>query len=333
MRNKLVNHKCWNCQTQFSSITSLHEHKLTCYNTSTKNNNNNNNNKKNNFKENNLKKCYDCQVFVPDLKAHRKECPNSRFAHSFITSSLPIIPSPSSLLLFNPNEMNNKTGMNNYIKNNNNKNNNFNINLNNNNNNNNNMSVTQFDHHQEKEYQPIDFYFVMDVSGSMLGNRLTLAKETVSNLTNQLNENDRIAIVTFDTSAFFKLKPHPAGKIKRKNELPEILNRIFARGGTALYDAICLSLSQVIDKSKRLVMFVLTDGDDNSSKNSFQSTLNLLTEFTNVSLVIIQIRDGLNQRLEHYENLCCARGEYVLVQETNIVLEVQNLFTKYYYDM
>lgn len=94
-----------------------------------------------------------------------------------------------------------------------------------------------------------DHYFLLDVSGSMTGFRLANSKETFSAIFEKLDDKDRLAIITFDTKAFFKLKPRPVGQIKRQKELPSILDRIFAQGMTAIYDAIKLAVEQIRDKS------------------------------------------------------------------------------------
>lgn len=51
-----------------------------------------------------------------------------------------------------------------------------------------------------------DVYFLIDVSGSMAGSKLTESKNTITNLFADMPEDDRIAIVAFDSGAFFKLR-------------------------------------------------------------------------------------------------------------------------------
>jgi len=49
---------------------------------------------------------------------------------------------------------------------------------------------------------PIDLICVVDQSGSMAGEKLDLLKQTLVYITEQLNELDRLSIISFDTSAF-----------------------------------------------------------------------------------------------------------------------------------
>lgn len=49
---------------------------------------------------------------------------------------------------------------------------------------------------------PIDLVCVVDQSGSMAGEKMRLLKETLVYIAEQLNEFDRLAIVSFDTQVF-----------------------------------------------------------------------------------------------------------------------------------
>jgi len=49
---------------------------------------------------------------------------------------------------------------------------------------------------------PIDLVCVVDQSGSMSGEKMTLLKQTLIYITEQLNDLDRLAIVSFGTRAY-----------------------------------------------------------------------------------------------------------------------------------
>ncbi len=49
---------------------------------------------------------------------------------------------------------------------------------------------------------PIDLVCVVDQSRSMRGEKINLLKQTLTYITEQLNEFDRLAIISFNTSAF-----------------------------------------------------------------------------------------------------------------------------------
>lgn len=49
---------------------------------------------------------------------------------------------------------------------------------------------------------PLDLICVVDQSGSMSGEKINLLKRTLNYIVEQLNENDRLAVVSFNTTAF-----------------------------------------------------------------------------------------------------------------------------------
>lgn len=175
----------------------------------------------------------------------------------------------------------------------------------------------------------IDFYALIDVSGSMSGVKLENAKSVLTSFFASMKESDRLAIISFDSEAFFKLQPRPVGQLRRQNELPDILSRIFARGQTALYDAIWLAISQIRDKSRKTLINVLTDGEDNASKHSYGEVLSLVSGYPNITLNIIHIDDS-GSRLKLYDDLCQNRGTYLVIKETEIVSVTTRIYTESY---
>lgn len=60
---------------------------------------------------------------------------------------------------------------------------------------------------------PIDLVCVVDQSGSMSGEKMRLLKQTLIYITEQMNDLDRLAIVSFDTRAFNR-----SNGLKRMNQ-------------------------------------------------------------------------------------------------------------------
>lgn len=172
----------------------------------------------------------------------------------------------------------------------------------------------------------IDYYYLIDVSSSMSGDKLEDAKESSRDICNLMNDTDRLSIITFDTGAFFKLKPRPVGQIRRQNELEKVLNRIYARGCTAIWDAIYLAISQIKDRTIPTKIIVLTDGEDNSSSHSYQDVLDLIKEYTNVTLSIIHVDSTENQ--EYKELVEKMGGNYKIISKDEIRITVKFFYEK-----
>ena len=141
---------------------------------------------------------------------------------------------------------------------------------------------------------------------------------------------DRIAVVSFDNTAFFKLKPRPVEEVLRKGEIEPLMNRIFAKGQTAIYDAIHMSVSQLYDKNQKTVMIVLTDGEDNSSKHSYNEVTEILKEYPNIVLNIIHIDGKLNPNIDYVQLCLNNSGEYVTIEQHEIKITVEHIFRTYY---
>lgn len=170
-----------------------------------------------------------------------------------------------------------------------------------------------------------DWYALIDVSSSMMGARLQAAKTALlKEIEPEMAENDRLAIVTFDTKAFFKLKPRAVGQLRRQQELAPLLDRIFARGATAIWDAIWLAVSQLRDKTRRTLITVLTDGEDNSSQHTYAEVLSLVEQNPNVELSIVHVSNIPHQP---YNDMCTAgRGKYAVIDAAEIEIAFSAAF-------
>lgn len=169
----------------------------------------------------------------------------------------------------------------------------------------------------------VDYYGLIDTSASMSGTRIENAKLVLTDVVTRLPDSDRIAIITFDSKPFFRLKPRPVGQIRRQNELPALLSRFLTQGATAIWDAIWMAVEQLRDKSRKTVINVLTDGEDNSSTHSFQEVSDLVAKYPNITLNITHISDVPN---EQYVNLCSKRGVYRNVKDVEMRVTFSLLF-------
>jgi Ca-activated chloride channel homolog len=107
---------------------------------------------------------------------------------------------------------------------------------------------------------PKDIVFVIDISGSMDGEKIQQAKQSLKYALSKLNPHDRVAIVAFsDTVTEFKSQLVSVDGLDRK-ELEAFVDRLEANGGTNINDALLRGLS-FFESNDRLKMLVfLTDG-------------------------------------------------------------------------
>lgn len=113
----------------------------------------------------------------------------------------------------------------------------------------------------QREDVPVSLGILVDNSGSMRDKRQEVNAAAL-NFVKASNPKDEVFIVNFNDEAF--LDSDFTGDITR---LQDALQRIDARGGTALYDATTMSLDHLRKKAKwdKQVLLIITDGEDNAS--------------------------------------------------------------------
>jgi Ca-activated chloride channel homolog len=94
--------------------------------------------------------------------------------------------------------------------------------------------------------------------------------KAVVNLVQASNANDEVFIVNFNDEPY--LDQDFTAKI---DQMREALDRVDSRGGTALYDAVIASADHLAKGAKRekKVLLVVTDGDDNESRESLEQAV------------------------------------------------------------
>ena len=125
-----------------------------------------------------------------------------------------------------------------------------------------------------REDIPVAMGIVIDNSGSMRDKRPAVNAAAI-NFVKSSNPQDKIFVVNFNED-FYLDQDYTASIPKLK----DALERIEARGGTALYDAVVAS-SDHLKKSgllEKKVLLVVTDGEDNASRESLEQAIRRLQE-------------------------------------------------------
>lgn len=117
-----------------------------------------------------------------------------------------------------------------------------------------------------REDLPVSMGIIIDNSGSMRDKRAKVAAASLD-LIRASNPQDEVFVVNFNDDAY--LDQSLTNDIKK---LEQALERYDTKGGTAMRDAIAMSIDYVKDKGKKdkKVLMVVTDGNDNTSNISLE---------------------------------------------------------------
>jgi Ca-activated chloride channel homolog len=163
----------------------------------------------------------------------------------------------------------------------------------------------------KREDVPVSMGLVIDNSGSMRNKRAKVVAAALA-LVKDSNKDDEVFVVNFNDEAFLDL-PHNKEFTNDIGEMEEALSRIDARGGTAMRDAIQMSIDHLREKAhkSKKVLVVVTDGNDNSSVISLE---NLVKRSQQSDVLIYAV--GLLSEEEKHEAARAKKDLNVLTEST-----------------
>ena len=120
----------------------------------------------------------------------------------------------------------------------------------------------------KREDIPVSLGLVIDNSGSMRDKRAKVAA-AAQDLVKDSNKDDEEFVVNFNDDAFLDTPDFT----NDPKVLEQALTKIDSRGGTAMRDAIRMSIDHIKQKAKKdkKVILVVTDGNDNASMISLEN--------------------------------------------------------------
>lgn len=162
------------------------------------------------------------------------------------------------------------------------------------------QTITSF----RRQDVPVAMGIVVDNSGSMRDKRNEV-NQAVLNLIRASNPDDEVFIVNFSENSY--LDQDFTSKI---NLLQTALNQTSTQGATALYDAIVASVRHLKNNPRldKKVLLVITDGQDNMSRNTLQEALQDLQEKNGPTLYAVGLAGQQPQGRQALLQLADATG-------------------------
>ena len=173
-----------------------------------------------------------------------------------------------------------------------------------------------------------DLICVIDISGSMDGEKIDLVKESLKILVEMMDKNDRLALILFDNNAsiLFNLDYM---KDNTKKDILKKIESIDARGGTNILSGLEKAveiLKQEKEKTKEnrvSSIILLSDGCDNYSNDiQLAESLKKLTKGLNLSFTLNTFGYGYDHDPKIMNKLANIRdGSFFLVEDYKKVAE------------
>mmetsp|Transcript_13974 Transcript_13974/g.49180 ORF Transcript_13974/g.49180 Transcript_13974/m.49180 type:complete len:552 (-) Transcript_13974:422-2077(-) len=126
-----------------------------------------------------------------------------------------------------------------------------------------------------EQRQPLDFICVLDVSGSMRGQKMQLVQDAIRFIINESYSTDRVSIVTFNSGAARPLRFRRMDS-RGKQDALAVTSRLSAGGGTCITSGLEAALETAERRRARnpvSAILLLTDGQDGSSASNYVALL------------------------------------------------------------
>jgi Ca-activated chloride channel homolog len=166
--------------------------------------------------------------------------------------------------------------------------------------------------------------------------------EAALTLVQASNPDDEAFVVNFNDDFYLDLDKDFSNSIP---ELKEALERIDSRGSTALYDAIIGSLDHLKKGTKdKKVLLIVTDGEDNTSRNSLEKTIREIqrtnTVIYTIGLLGDEAKKSKNKAKRALQQIAQASGGLAFFPENvedvhsiceQVAHDIRNQYTLGYY--
>ncbi len=127
--------------------------------------------------------------------------------------------------------------------------------------------------------KPVDVVAVLDTSGSMGGDKITSARNSLVEFVKLLDDNDRLSVITFNSRVITLTPLSRVGD--QRDEVVRRVSGVIEGGNTKLYDVTLQAyeaLKQDGDPKRIRAIVLLTDGQDTDSQASLDQAISAVSD-------------------------------------------------------
>ncbi len=175
-----------------------------------------------------------------------------------------------------------------------------------------------------------DVTFIMDISGSMRGDKIIQARNTLTKCVEILNPGDKFEVITFGTEAYQLFgKRMIADEINKKKAFA-FIDKIEALGGTNMDDAFRLAFTEKVDPLRPSNIIFITDGKPTIGEYDEGKLMKKITDANSKSHRIFTFGIGEDLNIKLLDKIAAdGRGLRAYVSEgDDISSTVTNFFSK-----
>ncbi|MCA8979654.1 MAG: VWA domain-containing protein [Planctomycetes bacterium] len=140
-----------------------------------------------------------------------------------------------------------------------------------------------------------DWAFLIDVSGSMDGEKLRIVRRGLAKALRSLGPNDRFRLISFNNSATNLTRGWQDATEGNVAAAENLISNLSAGGGTNLFDGI-VSAYRALDSDRSTAVVILSDGAANVGATEYRDFVKLARSH-DVRLFTFVIGNGANERL------------------------------------
>jgi len=172
---------------------------------------------------------------------------------------------------------------------------------------------------------PLTLAVVVDVSGSMAEDqRIGYVREGLRKLVNALHDDDRIALVTFDTIVETRIAMTEVRG--RRNDLADVIDTLVAEGSTNLHDGLRAGYEEVLDhweSGRQNRVILLSDGMATVGVTADEPILTMSRAFNSDGIGLTTVGLGTSFNLPLMQGLAeQADGNFYFLESATAVDEV-----------
>ena len=169
--------------------------------------------------------------------------------------------------------------------------------------------------------KPVNLVMLLDVSGSMAGDKLESLRSAAIEFIDQMGDDDRLTLVAFSSELPIVVNDVVVGAPGERSAAKLAVQGLFADGNTRLYDAVGLGAQLIATGQSSQyanVLVVLSDGSDTASSD-FRMNDQLITAAAGNDTTVFAIAYGRDAEEDILIRLAeCTNGSFFRGDDASI---------------